>query len=64
MPLCPSLAKMTTATGECAIVPRLTAKEECAIVPRLSKMPTATGKCATVPSLFKIPATGECAAQA
>ena len=40
MPLCPGLAKMTTATGECAIVPRLTATGECAIVPRLSKMPT------------------------
>ena len=47
MPLCPGLAKMTTATGKCAIVPRL------------SKMPTATGKCGIVPSLFKITATGE-----
>ena len=40
---------MTTATGECAIVPRR------------SKMPTATGMCATVHRLFTITATGECA---
>ena len=41
VPLCPGLVKMTTATGECAIVPRF------------SKMTTATGECATVPRLGK-----------